>query len=153
MADFGTAYFYVHGPVYFYVLSGWFHLFGVSTASILVFHWLLCCIAGVFLVLFLRRINVPAYVGVLAATLFIFCFGKDLRPEPLACALAFGALLLWQTQSVSWKTFFSVFLIGLSSSTMAAVLFMDYRRNFTVMSHSKSLAEVSILFISSLLTC
>jgi hypothetical protein len=106
IADFGTSYFYVHGPVYFYVLAGWFHIFGVSTVSILVLHWLCCVIAGVLLVLFLRRISVPAYVGFLAAILFIFCFGKDLRPEPLACALAFGALLFWEPKPVCWKTFF-----------------------------------------------
>ncbi|HTD14415.1 MAG TPA: hypothetical protein VK673_04515 [Chthoniobacterales bacterium] len=122
IADFGTPYFYVHGPVYFYFLSGWFHLFGVSTASILVFHWLLCCLAGLCLVVFLGRINVPAYVRFLVATLFIFCFGKDLRPEPLACVLAFGALLVWEPQSVGWKTFFSVFLMGLSILTYPLAL-------------------------------
>jgi hypothetical protein len=117
IAQFGTFYFFAQGPVYFHALAGWFHLFGVSTASILAFHWLFCIIATVGLIVFLRRISVPAYVGFLAAILFIFCFGKALRPEPLACSLAFGALLLWEPGSVGWKTFFSLFLMGLSVLT------------------------------------
>jgi hypothetical protein len=117
IADFWTSYFYVQGPVYFYVLAGWFHLCGVSTASIIVSHWLFTIVAAAGLVLLLHRVMVPADVAFLSAILFIFCFGKALRPEPLASALAFGALLLWDPTSASWKTFLSVFLMGLSILT------------------------------------
>jgi hypothetical protein len=129
LADFGTSYFYVQGPVYFYTQAGWFYLFGLSTLSIIAFHWLVYIAGVACLVIFLRRVAVPTYIGFLAGILFILSFGKDLRPEPLSCALAFGALLLWEvrlkTQSAWWfnsKAFFSVFLMGLSILTYPLAL-------------------------------
>src|SRR5262249_34156388 len=104
LASFGTTYFFVQGPVYFYTLAGWFDFFGVSTAAIITFHWVGCIAACVGLVRFLKRVAVPVYIGFIAGTLFVLEFGRDLRPEPLASVFAFGALLLWEAHTVGWKT-------------------------------------------------
>jgi hypothetical protein len=129
VTDFGAPYFYVQVPGYFYAQAGWFYLFGLSTLSIVIFNWLVYIAAVVCMIIFLRRVAVPTYIGFLAGILFILSFGKDLRPEPLSCALAFGALLLWEVRVKSpstWrsncKVSFSVFLMGLSILTYPMAL-------------------------------
>jgi hypothetical protein len=129
LSDFGTSYFYVHGPVYFYAQAAWFRLFGLSTLSIITAHWLFYIAAVACMIIFLRRVAVPAYIGFLAGILFILSFGQEVRPEPLSCAMAFGALLLWEPRvklrSISWfnwKAFFSVLLMGLSVLTYPMAL-------------------------------
>jgi hypothetical protein len=129
LADFGTSFFYVQGPAYFYAQAAWFHLFGLSTLSIITAHWLFYIAGAACMIMFLRRVAVPTYIGFLAGILFIPSFGQDVRPEPLSCALAFGALLLWEPRvklrSISrfnWKAFFSVFLMGLSVLTYPLAL-------------------------------
>jgi hypothetical protein len=57
--DFGTDYFFVQGPVYFYALAGWLFCFGMSTLSVVAVHWLFNIIAVAGMILFFRRVTVP----------------------------------------------------------------------------------------------
>jgi hypothetical protein len=117
IAGFGVKYFYVQGPVYFYFVAAWLHLFGVSTVSITVIHWVFCIVSAACLVLFFWRTGIRAYIGLLAGTLFALWFGREIRPEALACALAFAGLLLWELQDITWRTSLAFFLMGLSILT------------------------------------
>jgi|GEM_PF-3615747 len=110
--DFNPHHFYLHWPVYFFLLAGWLKMTGIHTTSICIFYLLsnfILCVssATVFLRLGLPRI--------ILWPLPILCLGYaavlGFRPDSVALSTFFAGLALWCGRSaISW--FFGALLVG-----------------------------------------
>ncbi len=92
---FGSQHVLFYPPLFFATLAAWLHMFGVSTASLVLFHWTVLAGAVSGLVALLRSLGLSLPIRALAGLLLTWQGAQSLRPEPLAYALAFWGLSLW----------------------------------------------------------
>jgi len=115
-------------PVYFFLLGGWYYIFGFSLTSSLIFSLLICgLVAFLFIDLLKKSLGSPLPFVAYGLTLVVWsiCVNNIDRPDPLYIALGLLLILILKKinpQANDFKIYiFSSLLIGLSLATSPVI--------------------------------
>ena len=114
-------FYFVHPPAFSFILAGWLKIFGVSTAALLGFQWLMYVLICGATSIILRQHQSPGWLEWLLPLAVAAAFlPEGLRPESLAVALTMGGWALLELVNVRRAGVFVGFCLMILGASVAS---------------------------------